>query len=132
MCADAGAEGIVVRKADGEYKWNNKTTRDDTIYKVKPLLSAEFRIVDVQHERRVVNGTPEKLIQFTCEVDPGGDRFKVTPANFGVDLRIEMFAAYEQGMMGVKDYAPLSLTFREYTTKGKPFHIIESYLRDIM
>jgi hypothetical protein len=126
-----GCEGIVIRKADGLYKWNNGTTRDDTIYKIKPLISAEFEIIACKSEVRVVDGNKEDLITFICKT--GTEVFTWTPANFGVKRRILMYKDYEKDPKGFVKKLPLaSLEFREYTHTGKPFHIKSGYLRTIV
>ena len=128
---DVGVEGIVVRKRKGLYKWNNKTTRNDTIFKVKPTLSSEFEITDIIHDALIIDGIGQRLIKFVCATEKG-DEFLISPTSWGHDRRIQMYQQFIDGDIQVSALPPLSITFREWTSKGKPFHPIDSYLRDMM
>lgn len=75
------------------------------------------------------------LIEFICEVTPGGERFKVAPTGWGIEKR--NWYCYpgisEERMMmdGVADLLPLlSIDFREWTKTMKPFHVLSCYLRE--
>ena len=125
----SGEEGIILRSTSGVYKWDNKNSRGTELVKVKPLLSEEFTITGIGCESRVIDGEKVELIDFLCSTLDGDDTFKVTPASFGVKLRKKMYTAFRRGTLTVECLPPLSLTFREWTTKNKPFHIKESYLR---
>jgi hypothetical protein len=127
----AGEEGITLRPADGVYKWNNKTTRGRDLYKVKPLLNEEFKVVKIQAEERVIEGTKRKLIQFVCVTEKGKE-FKITPSSFGVDKRIDLYSQFENGDITVEGLPLLNVTFREYTKNLIPFHPTDCYLREIL
>ncbi len=50
----AGHEGITGRSADGEYKWDNNTSRGIELFKVKPLLSSALPVVACGYEDRAI------------------------------------------------------------------------------
>ena len=126
-------EGIILRKPSALYGWNNKTSRDDRIRKVKPILSAEFKIVGIEWDERIHEGKTLRLVEFVCEVKEGV-YFKVTPTTWGMDLRhdwhYEHVGKQRMKAPGAADLLPLlSVEFREYTKTMKPFHILDCYLR---
>jgi len=127
---DLGEEGIMMRPINSTYKWNNKTSRGKELVKIKPLLSDEFKIVGIGCEKRIIKGHSVELIDFLCETKDGEDTFKVTPASFGHESREAMYKAYRTGELTVDAMAPLSLEFREWTTKRIPFIITHCYLRE--
>ena len=124
-----GAEGVMIRPMDSVYKWNNKTSRGKELQKIKPLLSAEFKITGIGCERRIIDGVNIELIDFLCETHNGKETFKVTPASFGVELRKTMYTSFRRGEIVVDELPLLSCDFREWTAKLKPFHIKFAYLR---
>jgi len=124
----AKEEGIMLNTPTGLYCWNNKTSRGKELRKVKPLLSDEYEIVGIGAEKRIIDGYGVELIDFLCTTE-GGEKFKVTPASMGVELRKELYTKFRQGTLTVEGLPKISLTFRERTAKGKPFHIRTSYLR---
>jgi len=123
-------EGIILRTFDGLYKWNNKTTRDNRIRKVKPILSEEFKIIGVTYESRIVASETKQLIEFMCETHDGKHQFKVPPTSWGVEERVQVFHDFKAGVLKIKDLAPLTINFREWTSTMKPFHILDTILRD--
>lgn len=129
-CA-AEEEGITLRPADASYKWNNKTTRGRNLIKVKPPEDAEFKIIEVICDEQIIEGTKQKLIKFICETDKGLP-FKWSPTAWGHDRRIQMYQQFVDGDITVEGLPLASITFREYTKTGKPFHIMDGYLREIM
>ena len=128
LVINAGAEGIILRKLDGEYAWNNKTTRSNIIRKVKPVLSEEFKISTIYHETRVVKGEEIKLISFMCSTT-SGQEFKVSPTSWGVEKRVELYKDWIDSKFTISSLPLLTIEFREYTKTGKPFHILDTVLR---
>lgn len=129
-------EGIIVMRLDGTYKWNNKNSRDDRVMKVKPLISHEFDIVSVGIEKRIHEGQTYYLVEFVCETIEGLT-FKVPPTSWGLVKRDRIGREYMkikklQGLFSkyVDNLAPLTIEFREWTSAGKPFHIVEVISRD--
>lgn len=128
---DAGEEGMIIRKHNGIYKWNNKTTRGDELIKVKPPESAEFEIVEVLYDELIIEKVKRKLIKFVCKTDKGLT-FKWSPTSWGHEKRISEYQEYTRGAFSEKTLPPASLEFREYTKRGLPFHIMDGYLREVM
>lgn len=129
--AEDKVEGIILRPADGVYKWNNKTTRGRDLMKVKPPEDAEFEVVRIECDEQIIDGTKQKLIKFICVTDKGLE-FKISPTSWGHEQRIVSYQQFLDGDITAETLPPLSITFREWTKTGKPFHPMSCYLREIM
>jgi len=131
---NAGGEGIICRKKHDSYKWDNKNSRDMRCFKIKPILSDEFTIIGVGMEERKHEGKNWKLVRFTC-VTKEGKPFDVSPTSWGMEKRETIWSIFAKldadgKEKYVESLAPVTLEFREWTTNGKPFHILEVISRD--
>lgn len=111
---EQGHEGAMVRNAKGMYV--SRRTHD--LLKLKPMMEAEFTIVDVKEAKGKDKGTPI----FICKV--GKTTFRVRPMG-SMKQRRRMWRDRKQ-LIG----APLTVEFQNYTKHGKPRFPRAKVIRD--
>lgn len=119
QCVDAGYEGLVIRNAKAEYKYN---TRSNGVFKYKTMKDAEYEVIGFKIDKN-------KHAVYTC-VTPLGDMFSVkrrgtseerlkdaeeAPSNVGKFLRVE----YEMLSKDKKPLKPIGDVFRKVGENGE-------------
>ena len=121
-----GEEGLVGRAGNATYHFDNKTSRGDYAFKCKPLISSEFTVTRLGIDKRTVSVEGQEvkrnLIEFYCNT-PAGKEFKVTPA-WSQEKRDKWGNNFLFGILKPTDLGPLTVEFREWTSKDLPFHAV--------
>jgi len=110
-----GYEGSIIRNPKGLYNFGG---RPKNIVKLKRLIDEEFEIIGI-----VSQSVDASLGMFACKTKDGKE-FTANPTMSENDKRALFIIPEEYiGKM-------LTCSFYEYTEDGKPFHIVDTVIRD--
>lgn len=110
-----GLEGAVARKPNDVYYANKRST---TSFKIKPVISEEFKIVQIVSDYDPMSRS--EMIAYICECK--GGTFKATPADTKKWRADEYKKEYLNRFPSVGK--PLTVEYREMTSKGIPRHAV--------
>ena len=123
-----GFEGLMIRSFDAPYESDKRSKH---LLKWKPVYDAEYEVVHITYENRMVNGIQYKLVEFHC-YDPHCEQmFKAVP-KWDVERRFQFYKD-NQGVelqTLLHKLPPLQVEFRERTKNGIPFHAVAIDFRE--
>lgn len=117
-----GYEGAIARRDCAGYRYSHHGYHSTNLLKVKPLYSAEFKVVGYTEGKR---GKDKGALVWICEVDPehsrdAGDRtFRVVPKNMTYDERYRIYQCLAQEVE--RDGAPATRFERDF--EGLPLTV---------
>ncbi len=109
---DEGLEGAMFYKKDGLYKFFYTASRSNSIFKMKPRRSEEFKVVGFKDGR----GKNQGLVSFILETEDG-HKFNAEP-NMPEDVRRKLFEKFQKKFTWKDKMA--TVTYSDLSDKGIP------------